>query len=30
LLDRCDSLFLASIISAALLMAGGCINYAFF
>jgi phosphatidate cytidylyltransferase len=30
LLDRCDSLFLASITAAALLIAGGCIGYAIF
>jgi phosphatidate cytidylyltransferase len=30
LLDRCDSLFLASITSAFLLVVGGCINYAIF
>ncbi len=30
LLDRCDSLFLASVMAAALLVAGGCIPYEFF
>lgn len=30
LLDRCDSLFLASTTAAILLVAGGCINYSFF
>ncbi len=30
LLDRCDSLFLASTTAAILLIAGGCINYSFF